>query len=201
MPTRTVASLLLFSALITTACGSHMSTPDIKQNPHPAKRYEITMTIEGAPGAFDSVDGYVMFQIQNDDCVPLQPGSGARLAPRKSVPLTLSKVNDSNSYKSTFYLDQLKDENYFGLGICHWNVGGAGLNLKVRNVTFSPSMSLQDIQSQKTISRYFIDEDYHDARKGAEHMLPVNIGESSPDGYKPELRTQLFSVTLTAKEH
>jgi hypothetical protein len=37
-------------AMITSACGVHMKTPDIKKSPHPAMRHEITMTLRGAPG-------------------------------------------------------------------------------------------------------------------------------------------------------
>ena len=86
LPTHLTSSLILSLALITSACGSSMKTPDIKQNQHPKMRYEIIMTIDGAPGPFDSVTAFVQYKVSNDRCVPLTPISGATLPPEHHLP-------------------------------------------------------------------------------------------------------------------
>ncbi|MQQ99823.1 hypothetical protein [Glaciimonas soli] len=47
-----------------------MNTPDIKQNPHPKMRYEITLTIKDAPGPFDAVTGFMQYDVTNEQCSP-----------------------------------------------------------------------------------------------------------------------------------
>jgi hypothetical protein len=192
MPIRLPASLALSLALITTACSAPMKNPDIKQNPHPAKRYEITITIDGAPGPFDSIDGYAMYQVKNGECVPVQPISGARPIPEKSIDLALTRTG--NVYKGTFYVDQLQDEDYFGLGVCHWALTGAGALLHLRKIVFSPDISFADMQSQKTSVTYFANAAYHD------------LGGEGGDTGNPRTPyviahpSEFFSVTVVTKE-
>ncbi|MES2312334.1 MAG: hypothetical protein V4566_08575 [Pseudomonadota bacterium] len=193
-----ISSLILSLALISSACGSPMKTPDIKQNPHPKIRYEITMTIQGAPGPFDSINGDVQYGVANDHCVPLQPLSGARLSPDKHVPLVFTRVS-GNLYKGTVYADLLQDEDYFGRGTCHWTVVGATAVLKVKTTDFSPAVFHDDIVAQKPVATYFANGDYLAATKnsGDERVI---AGSPNRALYGSESRTDLFSITLTAKE-
>lgn len=199
MPTRLTSALLLSLVLITSACSSSMKKPDIKKNPHPRMHYKITMTIDGAPGPFDSVTAFVQYKVANDRCVPLQPISGATLAPEESVPLDLIKVSDK-IYTAQFYVDLLQDEDYYGMGVCHWEVVAATAVLQVKKVGFSPDLSKADVLAQKPGTRYFLERDYFDARAGKENMFPSDPGESSPSAYKAEFQEHLFLVTLVAKE-
>jgi hypothetical protein len=168
-----------------------MKTPDIKPNPNPTKRYEIAVTIDGAPGSFDSVGAIVQYEVENNQCVPLQAGSGARLAPDKSIPLQLTKTG--NVYKSTFYIDQLQDEDYYGLGVCHWSIVGISANLKVRAVTFSSDLFRSEILSQKLVYRYFPDRAY--SKVG---ISGVVTGNAERADFKEDVN-KTFSVSLVAK--
>lgn len=189
-----ISSLILSFGLITSACSSPMKTPDIKQNPHPIKRYEITMTIDGAPRAFDSINGYVVYQVENDDCVPLTKGSGARLAPDKSLPLEFTR--DGNVFKSTFYADQLQDENYFGLGICHWTIGSAGANPKVGNYSFDLGITIDAARPKKVEVTYFTKKAFIEA---ASHDGEHDGGTIQTD-YVAQHPQDFFSVSLEVKE-
>jgi hypothetical protein len=200
MSTRLSSSLLLSLGLITTACGSNMKTPDIKQNPHPRMRYEITMTIQGAPGPFDSISGFVQYKVSNDRCVPLTPISGATLPPEKSVPLKLSHVSD-NVYKGTLYVDLLQDEDYYGLGVCHWAVVAATASLKVKKVDFSPDLFADSILKQASETRYFSKKQFEAIGRG--ELAPPVVSGVLPAEYrnfKPEWQQDMFRVTLSAKE-
>ena len=200
MPTCLTSSLILSLALITSACGSSMKTPDIKLNPHPRMRYEITMTIDGAPGSFDSVTAFVQYKVSNDRCVPLQPISGATLAPEDSVPLDLTKVSDK-VYTAQFYVDLLQDEDYYGMGVCHWEVVAATAVLQVKKVGFSPDLAKNEILEQKPATRYFSAHQYADAKQD-KLAPPVSSGmlPSEYKGLKPEWQNDMFSVTLAARE-
>jgi len=193
--TKRLCSFAFFSfALITSACGAAMKNPDIKSNPHPKMRYEITMTIEGAPGPFDSIDSYVKYQVMNPSCVPMRPGSGATPTLEKSVSIELTRVGD-HAYKGTFYTDFLQDEDYYGMGVCQWAVVGTGAQLKVKSVVFSPDIPKSDLAAQRSEKTYFSKDSY----SGATSQQDVEIG-SQATPFIAQNPDKFFSVTLAATE-
>lgn len=197
MTIRHALPLILSVALINSACGSPMKTPDIKQNPHPKMRYDLTLTIEGAPGPFDSVSGFVQYKVSNDHCVPLTPISGAKIPPESRIPIALSRVSEK-VYKGVIYTDLMQDEDYYGLGICHWSVVAASADLKVKSVALSPAIFHDDIVAQKSVPTYFVNGDYLDGSPdGTERVASGNPNRAF---YLPESRTDVFSITLAAKE-
>ncbi len=189
-------ALLLSLALITTACGSPMKKPDIKQNPTPKQRYDITLRIDGAPGPFDSVAGSVDYQVSNGRCVPLTPISGATLVPQEHIPLTLTHVSD-NVYKGTLYADRFIDEDYYGLGVCQWELVAAGIELKIGKMDFSPSIFLKDMKAGTPVVTYFSKHFYEESSKPDAPSL-TDSGRARREDYKDPAST--FSATLTAEE-
>lgn len=200
MPTRLTSFLILSLVLITSACGSPMKKPDIKQNAHPKMRYEITMTIDGAPGPFDSMTAFVQYKVSNDRCVPLQPISGATLAPEDRVPLELTQIGD-HVYSGHLYVDLLQDEDYYGMGVCHWEVVAVTAILQVKKTGFSPDLAKNEILEQKSATRYFSIHQYADAKQD-KLVPPVSSGMllSEYKDLKPEWKNDMFSVTLAAQE-
>lgn len=186
----------LFLALTSSACGSPMKTPDVKQNPNPKQRYEITLKIHDAPGPFDSVTAKVGYQVVNGECVPLTPGSGATIVPREYLPLALTRVSE-DSYKATLYLDRFQDEDYYGLGVCHWELMSAGFELKVGGMTFHPAIMLKEIKAGVSPVRYFSKHTYADASDPA--ITPFSdSGNATREEFKDPANT--FSTQVTAEE-
>lgn len=187
-----LAGLITFSF---SACGYSMKNPDIKQNPHPTQRYDITLTVAGAPGPFDSISGSVDYQVSNGRCVPLTPISGATVVPQKNVPITLTRVAD-NVYKGVVYADLFQDEDYYGLGVCHWEVVAAGAELQVRSLIFSPSLYWADMKSGVAVPRYFSGHayrNYHGDRL-------IDIGNEHREDFKLDA-ADVFSITMQAQVH
>jgi hypothetical protein len=200
MSKRLSSSLILSLALITSACGSPMKAPGIKRNPHPKMRYEVIMTIQGAPGPFDSIDGAVQYKVSNDHCVPLTPISGATLSPEKSVPLELSHVSD-NVYKGTLYVDLLRDEDYYGLGVSHWSVVAATVSLKVKKADFSPDLFADGILKQASETRYFSKKQFEAAdRDELEPPVVSGVLPAEYRNFKPEWKQDSFQVTLSSRK-
>jgi hypothetical protein len=195
MPARLPLALMFFLVFITSACSAPMKKIEIKKNPHPAMRYDITMTINDAPGRFDEMVVFATYQVMNDACVPLQPGSGARLNPMTEQVLPLTRVNE-HVYTASMYVDQFQDEDYYGLGVCHWTSTGVDTNLRIGNVTVSPSLSLDEVLKQKSINRYFSKKLAFTDQK----MHLVDTGNPHRSDFKEDA-DNTFSVTLTAKEH
>lgn len=195
MSIRITRALILSLALLATGC-SHMIDPDIKQNPHPVKRYEITMIIEGAPGPFESIEGHMQFDVSNPLCAPQDPVSGARPTPIERPPIVFSRVS-GETYKGVVYLDLMQDDDYYGLGICHWSMTAAVVSLNIHGLSLSSDISTDEIVSGKSMTRYFTKESYLDTRRAdsSDFGMPTNN-----EHYVTDHPSQFFSTTLTAKE-
>jgi hypothetical protein len=169
-----------------------MNKPDIKLNPHPKMRYEITMTVEGAPGPFEKIEGHVDYHVSNLDSVPLTPFTGATVEPQAAAPLVFKHVS-GNVYKAEFFADRFLDEDYFGHGVCRWSLVGVSGNLVHEPIRFSPSIFNNDVFSGTPVTRWFANDSYKDST-----LRRIDIGAPSPKEYKKP--DDVFSVTLQTAE-
>lgn len=125
-----------------------------KLNRHPKQAYEITLTVDGAPGPFESVTGGIGYQIANaTDCAPQDPLSGVHYTPGYGPPLTL-KRSSANVYKATVYLDLPLDENYYGKGICHWTFSGFSATATIHGANFFATLSPDETITGKPVVGY-----------------------------------------------
>ncbi|RYH55861.1 MAG: hypothetical protein EON54_12470 [Alcaligenaceae bacterium] len=190
-------AITLLVAISTAACGQSMKQPDIQFNPHPKMRYEITLTVQDAPGRFDAVDASVDYQVANEQCVPLAPVSGARLSPRKHLPVALVPVS-ANVFKGEFYLDRLADQDYYGLGVCRWSVTGAGATLRVGGTEFSAPIFIEDILAKRPASRFFSALSYRESAPLPQGQEPwVDVGSAKQSDFRDPAST--FSTALVTE--
>ena len=197
MRTRVISSLLTCLTLITSACGSPMNAqPDIKLNPHPVQRYEITVTTN-APGSFDKMTGGAAYEVRNVDCSPKDAFTGIRKIPNHAPDFPMTKLDD-HTYTGYVYLDQMQDEDYFGLGVCHWALTSAGAGFDVHDMTFGVSLNLEEIRDQKSVTRYFKkqafqDRSLNDANAGSADSWPANSDDVAAHA------DAFFPVTVMAR--
>lgn len=176
--------------------------PIYRKNPHPTQAYRITMTIEDAPGPFGFVDAAAFYQMTNHrQCTPIEPIAGVWPKQKEdSVPAVFQKI-DATTYVTTIYADGMVDADYYGKGVCHWELTGIGVSLKAtgkhKETNFSPSLEKKEVlESKSKVTFFWIGgyprdemEDYPD------------FGHGNPSNFKEELRSQLFKVNLSsAKE-
>ncbi|MBO9648881.1 MAG: hypothetical protein J7605_10240 [Variovorax sp.] len=187
-------SILILAAIATTACGSSMKPSDIKRNPHPKMRYELTLTIHDAPGPFDSIEGTMQYEVADKRCSPENPISGTWNPPHVNVPFAFNRVAD-NVYTGTVYLDILEDEDYYGLGVCHWQMTFAIVGMKAKGAEFSPDVSSAKIVTNQPETTYFAKEIYK--RPTVEGLSTGGVPLSDWIAKQP---SKFFSTTLIAKE-
>ncbi len=200
MRRRFVTTFFILLPFALPAFGVSIKKPDIKVNPHPKMRYEITLSIEGAPGPFDSVDGFTGYEVTNGACVPLTPFSGATLTPRENVPVSLRRLSDT-SYKGDIYVDLLTDEDYFGQGLCRWSMRFVNFGLRVGNLVFAHSISLDEVLAGKSVARYFNNISFasEHAKAPKSDRPRVSSGNATRAEFKDPANT--FSISLSAKEN
>ncbi|MBB6242879.1 hypothetical protein [Rhodanobacter sp. MP1X3] len=197
MLNRLTAVLLFSLTLITSGCGaSTMKTPDIKQNPNPKMRYEITITVHGAPKDFDTVKGSMQYEVKSSDtCVAADSISGHHSNLAQFIPFEIKKVDD-HTYKGTVVTDYFLDEDYYGLGVCHWVMSSAMTVFKINGngVDFGPGIGLSDVQGQKSVDLYFPIK----TLSNGSDLSYGDGGQNLSDTVKKH-RSDFFVITLSAK--
>jgi hypothetical protein len=167
-------------------------------NPSPKRAYEIVMTIENAPGPFADVSGGAQYDVTNEnECGHINSaGVAERITSQERVALT--KVSDTE-YRGVVYLDQMLDEDYYGRGVCHWELMGASVVLRATGdaleTRFMPMIGNELIASGGTTETYFWKGGY--PRDKTDNY--PDYGYPSVDRFKPKIRGELFKVTLKSQ--
>lgn len=139
----TAAQTLGFLALTIAGCSmTHGDPRNPKQNPHPVQRYEVIATAE-APGPWDSVKGYISYEVVNLACTPEDKFLGVHKMPQ-DVGQDIEMIrSDEKTWKGHFYRDQIQDQDYYGLGICHWTATSVGGVFTAHDMTFGSGDTLE----------------------------------------------------------
>jgi hypothetical protein len=132
---------------------------DVKLNPAPKQSYALIFDFSGLPGNIENVMATADYAVENVECVPAQPVSGARLRPEHSLDLELQRI-DANRYAATLHADALTDENYFGLGVCRWVLHWATLRFDSPNNRFIGAISAEQIESNQQQVLHYLTSDY-----------------------------------------
>lgn len=178
---------------------SHGTSSNPAKNPHPVKRYEVVATSD-APGPWDSVEGYINYNIVKADdgiakCVPIGSFLGEQSLTSIGVDIEMNRVDD-HTWTGYFYRDALQDEDYYNLGICHWDVTSVSVSAVARGVRFAWSGLFDDLLHHGAETRYFKKSAYGDhslERYGAPDLDPADPAVlRDPEAY--------FRVTIAIKE-
>jgi hypothetical protein len=169
-----------------------------RRNPNPKQRYDITMIIADAPGPFESVQWYANYEAPNCLFI-LDRFAGVSSRPSYRMPVHFRKV-DGSTYVGTVHLDAMLDEDYFGDGVCHWELRGTSVSLKATGSkgesNFLPGMQLDEVVAEEPKSTYFWRGRYP---RSTANDFP-DFGEPNIDEFRPEIRDNLFTIAFSSKE-
>lgn len=174
---------------------NHGDPKNPKKNPHPVKRYEVMATSD-APGPWDSVTGYLNYEVSNPACTPKNEFIGVHLVPQGvEQHFEMTRV-DEKTWKGYFYRDLLQDKNYFGLGVCHWEVAGVSPVFARKNETFASARRLDDFLKEGPQAQFFRRSDYWSPAGKSDGALPYLA-------IRPEVVRQpgeFFQIKVTVTE-
>ncbi|HEX5305350.1 MAG TPA: hypothetical protein VFW82_04620 [Dyella sp.] len=193
MPRLSVAAALTLLTL--TACSRTMDDSDIKQNPHPKQAYEITVRLENVPGTVKAVTGSTLMEVADTDCVPQDPVSGARPYPHPAPAFELRQIQP-NVYKGVAYLDPLADEDYSGLGVCHWRLNMLNVRAEIGKAEYVAGLTLDQVKAGSEGGSFFRDLFY---KGDPEHWIAM----SWPTDHLQDVQKhpdQFFAIKVAAKE-
>ncbi|MEQ7783826.1 hypothetical protein [Xanthomonas hortorum] len=175
--------------------------PIYEKNPHPTRAYRITMTIEDAPGPFEWISGTAFYQMTNHQkCTPMDSFAGVwNKSKEDGIPIHFQKINAA-TYVATIYADGMVDADYYGKGVCLFELSGVGISLratgKEEETRFQPALFKNEIYSSAPKITYFWKERYPKA--GMDNF--PDGGESKVDGFNDNARNNIFKVTVTTEK-
>lgn len=170
-----------------------------KLNPSPRQAYRITLTISDAPGPLVLTDARAQYDVTNENVCGKERPSGGVYRITSNEPLSLAKTGE-NTYEGIVYADRIIDEDYYGDGVCHWELTEVRATLSASGnpaeTQFAPSIAAEAIRAQVPQLLYFANLGYpHRSMDGF-----VDFGAATQERFKPEIRGELFNIALNAME-
>lgn len=114
----------ILAALLLAGCwsASKFEPPVGKTNPNPTLRYEIRVELVDPPTDVKNISGAAYFSIPDVICMPT-PDRIAGYTPGSRYEKRFSLIpTGHNTYQGHIFLDWPVDENYYGLGVCKWQL-------------------------------------------------------------------------------
>lgn len=167
-------------------------------NSNPTAGFKVRLTIDNAPGPFEIIDVGGQFDVRNSNqCGKVIPAVGlpGKIVNSKNIPLT--RVG-GEEYEGVIYLDTMQDEDYYGKGVCHWELTAVYALLVAKDRTtdasFVMTMNAAMLIEGGSTTRYFPHVIYHEAGGFAGANM---MGSGRRERYRPGIRDALFAVTLS----
>ncbi|MGE6333327.1 hypothetical protein [Stenotrophomonas sp. NPDC077659] len=153
---RALCPLLLASLPLLTACGGkERAPPPYEANPSPKEAYEVVVTTHDAPEDMFLSGAAVGYVIADESCLPpIDNFEGVRYGIEKHlVTISLRKITP-DKYVGTYFRDGLASKDYFGHGVCSWEVQYVSASLKTRSTESFTYFSISTSPEKKTTTRY-----------------------------------------------
>ena len=174
---------------------THGDPKNPKKNSHPVKRYEVTATAD-APGLWDSVKGYISYEVVNPECTPEDKFLGVHALPRvEGQHIEMTRISEK-TWRGYFYRDFILDEDYYGQGICHWDATSVAGVFVVHGETFGPGSVLEDFLRNGQQTDYFKKSEFLDRSLTGDSAL--DFSANNPEYVKSP--NDFFPITVTVKE-
>ncbi|WP_460730187.1 hypothetical protein [Lysobacter rhizosphaerae] len=176
-------------------------TLELRHNPQPTQAYKISLMLINPPGPFAYIRGVAQYDVMNTECLPPPDSNpwGVTSKLGTDEPIVLTQVS-ANGYEGVIHADLMRDEDYIGRGVCHWQLTEVRVRLRATGAEsetrFVPSLAAESVLAERSQAFYFWKGLYPRARMDNF----ADYGETDVGEFKPEVRGDLFGMILTAKK-
>jgi len=169
------------------------------RNPDPKQGWRLQVKVENAPGPLVMMRSGVGVFIHRNPCLPppnTNPmGVSTRLSSGMSFPM---ERLDENTYSGVFFSDWVLDEDYFGRGLCRWQFESAGVFFMATGAEgetqYIANIGFNELDDGLVKRLYYTKTAYPENPRMAGDS---KSGYRDPNRYRPELRDDLFTITLS----
>jgi hypothetical protein len=174
--------------------GCEQRPPDVKLNSAPKSTYQLDVAFSNIPQAVQDVEIETYYRVESG-CVKAQQISGAFITPQHWMTLSVTKI-DENRYQAVFHRDALRDEDYYGLGVCRWHLQNVSLRFSSQSTKFITGLSHRrdETENGSAETKYFLHRDFFEKPE----IMDLVFGENE-DHFRLKMKEK-FSVTLTSKK-
>jgi hypothetical protein len=205
-PLAAIVLTLMFTAAGCSPSAQEKHAVKYRQNPNPSQAYRITMRLDDPPGPFGSMVALAQYDVTETQCLPPpRENHGHKWpVPTEDVPIELTRVSD-HEYTGIVYVDRMLDEDYYGRGVCHWQLIKARVHLKATGsakgeTLFIPGISLVKIVASGSERTFFWNGHYPGDPESTLDEFPT-FGQTDRSKMSPDLKDEdVFSITLTASK-
>ncbi|MGS5089895.1 hypothetical protein ACVC7V_25715 [Hydrogenophaga sp. A37] len=167
-------------------------------NPAPKEGFEVEFEIHDAPGPFAEFKGDLAYQSFNCNYVTSE-WAGARASPSKAMPVKVSPAG-KNRFVVTAYRDGMLDEDYYGKGVCHWDLTSIRVGISAtgakEDTVYVVHLVSKDINTGSVIKQHYWKGDYPRLPGAGDTS---NSGRRDPSEFGPTHRANLFSITASVR--
>lgn len=157
-------SCLIVASLLIAGCwgASEFEPPTAKTNSNPTQRYEITVELVDPPVDIENISGMAYFSIPDVICMPT-PDRIAGYTPGSRYERGFSLVRTgNNTYSGHIFLDWPVDEDYYGLGLCKWELSAVATVLTRQSGLIQTADLLGSEVKSESSNRSFCREEMRD---------------------------------------
>lgn len=166
----------------------------------PKRPYTVTLTVHGAPGPFKDFGATAQYDVSNRKCGKYNSDTGTRMRITANESFPIEKISDTE-YRGRFYLDLMRDEDFFGNGICHWEFTAIRIGLRATGAsgetTFMPFAMKDSVSPGFSQTRYFWSGYYPGSRKPIQFS---DSGDTSLDAVPADKKDEFFTIRMDIKE-
>lgn len=167
-------------------------------NPSPKDAREFRVVVKNPPVRFTETSASVQYDVVNaTECGKKNRISGALPGIRSSESVKLTKVSDTE-FKGVVYGDLIQSEDYFGEGVCRWEMVQASVGFRASGDPFATwlvaSLDADDIGKNVTQTTYFWSGYY----PNAEIDNYADFGNPSLDHVADAEKSEFFEVVMTS---
>lgn len=124
------------------------SDPVVTENPKKHQKYEVTVTFKDAPGKFEIAKLVENYSARNCRYTTNRM-AGATMLAHYQPEFALQKISDT-VYRGEFYTDRPLNEDYYGQGVCLWELFAVSLGFQAngnqKSTYFSESIDKEFLQ-------------------------------------------------------
>ena len=204
MNLKQIAATAALAASALSGCGQSKDYSKVRfeRNPDAKDRYEITVTVQGAPGPMNAAEGGAWYDISNRTCLPRKDSyTGADVVADSAGREMVMDPKSPYTWTGTVYADGMLDAPYFGTEVCTWRFGGVGALIKAtgaqEETAFLPGMNPEQMFQEKTVVTYFNKLTYPRV-SSIENFR--DFGTSDRSRFGPPLTDEdLFTITMRSR--
>lgn len=194
-------ALIAVCLCLLVACSAAIKSVEPTLNPNAKEIYDITVTVEGAPGEFLSAEGEQDYLVENEDCLP--PASAFSMSGSRPVAVYHGeKVRYLRTSPTTFVgrvvIDRYIPKDDYGLGLCKWGTGHSSITLKNGINEHFIYMSPPDEMRMK--NGYRFDVFHLDRSPGEKRIVSLNGNEVNETNANEFPSDTYYFITMSAKK-